>query len=56
MIGALVSLYFITVLIHQKALLDATSILNLKTSMVWSSDYSKKSPELHKLLILAYPR
>ena len=55
-IGALISLYFITVLIHQKALLDATSILNLKTSMVWSSDYSKKSPELHKLLILAYPR
>jgi len=55
-IGLLVSLYFITVLIHQKALLDATSILNLKTSMVWSSDYSKMSPELHKLLILAYPR
>ena len=55
-IGVLVSLYFITVLIHQKALLDATSILNLKTSMVWSSEYSAKSPELHKLLILAYPR
>jgi hypothetical protein len=58
-IGLLLSVYFLNVLVFQKATLDAESLWKMQKSMVWNSEPSAASLtsiKLNKLLILAYPR
>ena len=59
-IGLLLSVYFLNVLVFQKATLDAESLWKIQKSMVWNSGPSAASltstTKLNKLLILAYPR